>query len=268
MLLNHTMLFNRTMPFDLTSLDDCDLLQIWRSVEDTAKQVSAYISGCIRCTSFEYWLLKRQGQASTFFITMMLCALIWLVVNHFTSHRSPRRAEPAPFVQENKEELDPKDINEDRTPISAEEEGKSTTGAGDTAFIRMLAPPDHRPTNAQLNIPPFRTAQGSFKRTSGPAPDPIPPFARLAIASPPPLTTKGDLESGAASAKIKGESMPGSTKRNLSKLEQIAPTSYEMMQEQDLVDEDGMPTQKYYDSQLAKSGRFTKKLDKVGARWM
>jgi hypothetical protein len=56
--------------------------------------------------------------------------------------------------------------------------------------------------------------------------------------------------------------------RNFSKLEQIDPTLYEMMQEQGLADEDGMPTQKYYDSQLAKLGRFTKLLDKVGARWM
>jgi hypothetical protein len=268
MLLNHTMLFNRTMPFDLTSLDDCDPLQIWRSVEDTAKQVSAYISGCIRCTPLEYWLLKRQGQACTFFITMMLCALVWLAVIHFTSDHSPRHAESAP-VQETKEELEPKDINrEDRTPISAKEEGESTTGTGNTAFIRMLAPPDHRPTNAQLNIPPFSTAQGLFKRTSDPVPDPIPPFARLAIASPQPLTTKANLEPEVASTKAKGESMPGLIKRNLSKLEQIAPTSYEMMHEQGLVDEAGMPTQKYYDSQLAKSGRFTKLLDKVGARWM
>jgi hypothetical protein len=206
-LLNQTMLFNRTMPFDLTSLDDCDPLQIWLSVENTAKQVSAYISGCIRCTPLEYWFLKRQGQACTFFITMMLCALVWLAVIHFTSDHSPRRAELAP-VQETKEELDPKDINEDRTLISVKEEGESTTVAGNTAFIRMLAPPDHRPTNAQLNILPYRTAQGLFQRTHGPVPDPIPPFARLAIASPPLPTTKANLEPKAAAAKAKGESMP------------------------------------------------------------
>lgn len=49
-------------------------------VDNTIKTVSAAMSDPVRNTRFEYWLLHPEGQIGTFFFSIMLAVLIWLIV--------------------------------------------------------------------------------------------------------------------------------------------------------------------------------------------
>ncbi|KAF1918250.1 hypothetical protein BDU57DRAFT_494945 [Ampelomyces quisqualis] len=117
-------------------------------IDNALKTMSNVVSDRIRNTRLEYWLLDPEGQVFTFFFTIMLAALIWLVVleNASSHHIEAAAARTA----------------------SNEYDGalEELSDADFSSMISRLAPPGHRPVNAHLDVSPYRVVNHFAALTS------------------------------------------------------------------------------------------------------
>jgi len=142
------MLFYWTMPRHRspTSLET--------AIDNTLQRINVALTGPIRNTALEYWLLDPRGQAETIFVLLLCSTLAWFIMlEHFA--RAKNRGKDA------------RTAGLDAAPTLA---GQSPTPEGDgckpidiarrntgreTPVMKNLAPAGHRPTNAQLGVSPF-----------------------------------------------------------------------------------------------------------------
>ena len=61
-------------------------------IADAFDKLGLIVSRLIRNTSFEYWLLDREGQIGTFFFTLVVGSLIWLIFLEYSLRESSRVA--------------------------------------------------------------------------------------------------------------------------------------------------------------------------------
>ncbi|KAI2485041.1 hypothetical protein Ptr902_03981 [Pyrenophora tritici-repentis] len=104
-------------------------------------------------TLFEYWFLDPKGQHNLIVIASMLFIVLWFVCIQYSirstlaSSNVSRPSSP-------------------RAPFSPPMERPETHPYQPLLpTMRQLAPPGHRPTNAQLNVPPFHVAPPMGRRT-------------------------------------------------------------------------------------------------------
>ena len=136
-----------------------------------------------RNTPLAYWLLDPTGQIGTMYVTTILIVLVWLFYLHFsTESLKATAAEIARAKVEARVNhvLHDEDLDPQRplfSPIRLFSNGSSplpssryveSTPEEKTPIMRKLAPEGHRPTNAQLEVSPFRVAQPFGYRDSRP----------------------------------------------------------------------------------------------------
>lgn len=205
-------------------------------IADAFDKLGLIVSRLIRNTSFEYWLLDREGQIGTFFFTLVVGSLIWLIFLEYSLRESSRVAALEASAREAEAKVDTED-----DIWSPDDKTSSPSSTGDTPVMKKLAPRGHQPTNAQLNMSPFHLT----RNLADPAP--------LAYPTLPDWTeTPEDYEFCADEDEAPPSSQPQG--RNFSRLATEAPTSFESLRERGMVDRDGTPTKKYRLHQLLENG--------------
>jgi len=133
--------------------------------------------GVFRDTPFEYWLLDPRGQLNTMLMTAALGILTWLLYAQYSIRHLKISSALLPIpVQDNISSSGntiPDPTNAPRQSSSPPEHhvfrrSESPSPEPILPTMRQLAPPGHRPTNAQLNLSPFRVVQPLGARTGRP----------------------------------------------------------------------------------------------------
>ncbi|CAE7195791.1 hypothetical protein P3342_009961 [Pyrenophora teres f. teres] len=120
-------------------------------IGNTLNELAGFFYNVFHGTTFEYWLLDPKGQQNFIVITSALFLILWLVYIQYSI-----RSMLAPS-------------NASRTSSFSPMKGPETLLYKPLLpTMRQLAPPGHRPTNANLNIPPFYVAQPLGPRTGRP----------------------------------------------------------------------------------------------------
>lgn len=231
-------------------------------VHNALEQLVAIISRPIRSTPFEYWLLERDGQIGTFFFSLILGSFIWLICLDYAVRRSSRLVALAASAHGAEAQIDAVASEMVHTPASAQHDNAvPTPSTGDTPFMKKLAPPGHRPTNARLDISPFHLARNLGRppifSTSTSSSPPPPPQGRdfdssgLIKATAPPMDR--DCSPGVGDNRFPRSSPPFQGP-NFSALKENSPVSYETLRERGLLDKDGSPTRKFRLHQLLDEG--------------
>lgn len=149
-------------------------------IDDMLTSLNNLLSNLSRDTPFEYWLLNPTGQINTVLMTAALGILIWLLyIEYSIRNLMLTAASNAPAVFPEEEDIFDDDGSIVERPSSPPCASSSPPPERHITFkrsetpspepllptMRQLAPPGHRPTNAQLNITPFRVAQPLGPRT-------------------------------------------------------------------------------------------------------
>lgn len=201
-------------------------------IADAFDKLGLIASRLIHNTPFEYWLLNREGQIGTFFLTLIVGSLIWLIFLDYSLRKSSKAAAIEASAREAEAKVNTED---DIWPLYDRTFSPSSTG--DTPIMKRLAPRGHEPTNAQVNISPFHLSRN--------------------LADPPTLAyptlpgwneTPEDYDFCADDDGAPPFSQPQG--RNFARLATEAPTSFESLRERGMVNRDGTSTKKYRLHQL------------------
>jgi hypothetical protein len=141
-----------------------DLYWIETVVTNIMESLGAIVSRPFRDTTFEYWLLEREGQNKTFFFSLLLGSIVWFILLDCSIRRQSKliALEPSPRMAE--VDVDPTATQTVQPPApSFHNEVVPTPPTSKNPFLKKLAPPGHRPTNAHLNISPFHLARNLGK---------------------------------------------------------------------------------------------------------
>jgi hypothetical protein len=113
-------------------------------------------------------------------------------------------------------------------------------------IIKNLAPPGHRPTNAQLDISPFHIKISFATSTDLSNPYPTLPISDIPVDGHPSTLTAHDLaeKKFTLAPKDLALTLPPQG-RNFAGLAKNAPFSYETLRQRGMLDKDGSPTHKY-----------------------
>ena len=199
-------------------------------INNMLKRIDATLSQPIRGTALEYWLIDPQGQVGSVYCTLILGALIWLIALEYLS-RSSKCVAPTPDALKTDFKVGSLPSDTPGTPVARQSDKFAhTPGTGTTSYMLKLAPPGHRPTHAQLKVSPFAVTRSSYPVNN------VSPFADT-----PPLE---DRTGRAEAHRNKKLSLKHSQGRHFSGSLKQAPKSYETLQENGMLVEDGSLTKK------------------------
>ncbi|KAL7777227.1 hypothetical protein CFE70_007650 [Pyrenophora teres f. teres 0-1] len=120
-------------------------------IGNTLNELAGFFYNVFHGTTFEYWLLDPKGQQNFIVITSALFLILWLVYIQYSI-----RSMLAPS-------------NASRTSSFSPMKGPETLLYKPLLpTMRQLAPPGHRPTNANLNIPPSTSRSPSVPALAAP----------------------------------------------------------------------------------------------------
>jgi hypothetical protein len=181
--------------------------------------LSKFFTTLVKDTPLSYWLLEPDGQDATVFLTVILCCLIWYIFLDLSYRRSPTRA-------------------------SSESDSPSTPML--VKIMKNLAPPGHRPTNAQLDISPFHIKKSFATSTDLSNPYPTLPISDIPVDGHPSTLMAHDLaeKEFTPAPKDLALTLPPQG-RNFAGLAKNAPFSYGTLRQLGMLDKDGSPTHKY-----------------------
>ncbi|CAO2648249.1 Nn.00g075160.m01.CDS01 [Neocucurbitaria sp. VM-36] len=181
------------------------------------KSITEHLSQQVRDTPLEYWLLHPEGQVGTLFMTVILVAISWMIMLEYSSRAAHRVASPTATHAKHAKVQDPKHIQKHSRPKTPPVDYDNFS-PGATPFMRRLAPPGHRPTNAHLVVSPYHIARplGTPNRSNR--------VTNLGFQTPSSRPTRS---------------------RNFSGLAEAAPVSYDTLQETGMLSSDGTPTKKW-----------------------
>jgi hypothetical protein len=137
------MLFYWTMPRHRspTSLET--------AMDNTLQRINLAVTGPIRNTALEYWLLEPRGQAETIFLLLLFSTLAWFIMLEYAARAKKDNADLDPPLTLAGQSPTPE--GDGCKPIDI---ARRNTGS-ETPVMKNLAPAGHRPTNAQLGVSPF-----------------------------------------------------------------------------------------------------------------
>ncbi|KAF1844908.1 uncharacterized protein K460DRAFT_405186 [Cucurbitaria berberidis CBS 394.84] len=194
---------------------------VWLDViiNNFLNSVTGYLTRLLRDTPLEYWLLDSQGQFGTLFVSVILVALIWLISLEYSAQAENPVASSVSTEATHDNVHGPGEIQEQPAPVTLPSDDIARTPSPVRASImRSFARPDHRPTNAHLEISPFRTARplGDPDRTGR-------------------ITTPG----------YQTPFGKPTHSQDFSSLAEKAPVSYKTLKENGMLHPDGTPTKKW-----------------------
>jgi hypothetical protein len=192
-------------------------------IHNKASWFNEHFSQAFHKTALEYWLLHPHGQTYTLSMTTIIGALIWLLSLRTSVDKSVQAedldgAEGEVIVRDHEENT------HGSTPLDSDNQ---TSSLKDTPTMRKLAPPGHRPTNAQLGGPSARVTQPLSHFTE---PGHQTPFAY-------PKLPMQHTASNAVQSKIPKRPYSPS----FSYLAKTAPETYQTLQETGMLNADGTP---------------------------
>jgi hypothetical protein len=173
---------------------------------------SVFFTKLVQDTPLSYWLLEPDGQGTTVFIALNLCCLVWYIILEISSRRSATR-----------------ELDDPPTP-------------GPTKIMKNLAPPGHRPMNAQLIISPFHLARGLASSTNSSSERGLPVFD---ISVDGRTTTNPSFDKKITPASKDLPVILPPQGHNFSGLARVASISYEMLRSRGMLNKNESPTQKY-----------------------
>lgn len=162
------------------------------AIDDVIHWLSTTVSTPIRNTSFEYWLLYRDGRTKAFFVVVLVMALTGIVALHISS---PRRLVPSDSVMRSPADQQqvvadegvetvitilPDKVDEDKSPESGYsppfqvEQGTPSPSAATSSLTKNLASQDHGLLEAGHAGPPFRSSTPKNYKTPAPLFEPAP----------------------------------------------------------------------------------------------
>jgi hypothetical protein len=123
-------------------------------IDNTLQRINVALTGPIRNTALEYWLLDPRGQAETIFMTLLFSTLAWFIILEHSARAKNRvkatksaGLDAAPTLAEQS----PAPETNVRQPIN----NAPRNPGSETPVMKKLAPAGHRPTNAHLGVSPF-----------------------------------------------------------------------------------------------------------------
>jgi hypothetical protein len=129
-------------------------------IDTTLSTICTHISAPFRATALEYWFLDPQGQFGTLFLALLLGTLIWFAALEHSSTRAKKRCADRPILLHEQPNDKKGDEMQDDEMQDDEMQGVSypRLPTPETPVMAKLAPPGHRPVNADLG-----SAARSFK---------------------------------------------------------------------------------------------------------
>jgi hypothetical protein len=181
--------------------------------------LSKFFTTRVKDRPLSYWLLEPDGQEATVFLTVILCCLIWYIFLDLSYRRSPARALP--------------ESDSPSTPMTVK-------------IMKNLAPPGHRPTNAQLDISPFQIKKSFATSTDLSNPYPMLAISDIPVDGHPSTLRAHDLaeKEFTPAPKDLAPTLPPQG-RNFAGLAKNTLFSYETLRQRGMLDKDGSPTHKY-----------------------
>jgi hypothetical protein len=181
--------------------------------------LSKFFTTLVKDTPLSYWLLEPDGQDATVFLTVIFCCLIWYIFLDLSYRRYPARA-------------------------SSESDSPSTPMP--VKIMKNLAPPGHRPINAQLEISPFHIKKSFAISTDLSNPYPTLPISDIPVDGHPSTLMAHDLAEKKFTPAPKDLTLTLPPQgRNFAGLAKNTPFSYETLRQRGMLDQNGSPTHKY-----------------------